>query len=143
MTLTGLARSMTVSRVTCASRWMTSISRNVSARPSGPLARPKKNRELSFDVGQGELKYSAARLVRLRPQLAPMSMDDGAANRQPHARSTGFRGGEGVEDPIEIRRINARPGIAHGHEDACLILLGADQQLSCSLFNRAHCFSRI
>src|SRR5215471_1676610 len=120
---------------------MTSISRNVSARPSGPLARLKRSRELSFDIGQGELKCSTARLVRSRPQLAPMSLDDGAANRQPHACSTGLRGVEGVEDPIEIRRINARPGIAHGHEGACMVLLGADQQLTRSLLNRAHCFS--
>src|SRR6516225_9651192 len=129
--------------VTCASRWRKSISHDAFARLSGLLTRLKRSRELSFDIGQGELKYGTARLVRLRPQLAPMSMDDGAANRQPHACSTGFRGVEGVEDPIEIRRINARPGIAHGHEDACLILLGADQQLSCSLFNRAHCLSCI
>src|SRR5215472_3465678 len=129
--------------VTCASRWMTSISRNASAKPSGPLALMKRSRKLSFDIGQGELKRSTARLVRFRPQLAPMSMDDGAANRQPHACSTGFRGVEGVEDPVEIHRINARPGIAHGHEDARLALLGADQQLSRSLLNRAHCFSCI
>src|SRR5215469_10067708 len=72
-----------------------------------------------------------------------MSLDDGAAYRQPHACSTGLRGVEGVEDSIEMRRINARSGIAHSDEGACLVLLGADQQLSCSLFNRAHCFSRV
>ena len=93
--------------------------------------------------GQGELKYGAARFVRFRPQLAPMGVDDGPADRQPHARSAGLRGVEGVEDPLEMRRIDARPGIAHSHEDACLVLLGADHQLSCPLLNRAHCFSRI
>ena len=36
----------------------------------------KRSRELLFDIGQGELKYGAARLVRLRPQLPSMSMDD-------------------------------------------------------------------
>src|SRR6516162_9657659 len=107
---------MTGSCVTCASRWMTSNSRNVSARPLAPLALMKRSRELLFDIGQGELKYGTARLVRLRPQLAPMSMDDGAANRQPHACSTGFRGVEGVEDSIEMPRIDAWPGIADGHE---------------------------
>src|SRR5215475_13217171 len=105
--------------------------------------RLKRIRELSFGTGQGKLKYGAPRLVRLHPQLAPVSMDDGAANRQPHACSTGFRGVEGIEDSIETRRINARPGIAHGHLGACLVLLRADHELSCSLFNRAHRFSRI
>ena len=72
-----------------------------------------------------------------------MSVDDGAAYRQPHPYSTGLRGVEGIKDSIEMRGINARPGIAHGHEGTRLVLLGADQQLSCSLFNRAHCFSRV
>src|SRR5215813_6560624 len=72
-----------------------------------------------------------------------MSMDDGAAYRQPHACSSGLCGVEGVEDSIEMRWINAWPGIAYGDEGACLVLLGADQQLSCPLLNRAHCFSRV
>ena len=41
-------------------------------------------------------------------------------------------------------RTNARPGIAHRDEDAiCPALLGADQQLSHSLVDRAHCFDRV
>src|SRR6516165_11648934 len=143
MMLTGLVRSTMASSVTCASRWRKSISHYAFARLSGLLTRLKRSRELLFDIGQGELKCSTARLVRSRPQLAPMSMDDGAANRQPHACSTGLRGVEGVEDPIEIRRIDAWPGIAHGHEGACLVLLGTDQQLSRPLLNRAYCFSRV
>jgi hypothetical protein len=101
----------------------------------------KRTREFTVGAGQGELKYGATRLIRFRPQLAPMSMNDRAAYRQPHACSTGLCGVEGVEDSIEMRRINARPGIAHGHEDACLVLLGTDQQLSYSHLNRIHCFN--
>src|SRR5262245_55704717 len=107
MTLTGLARSTMGSCVTCASRWMRRISRDAFARHSGPAARLKRCRELPFSSGQCELKYGAAGLVRLRPQLAPMSVDDGPADRQPHTRSTGLRGVEGVKDPIEMLRINA------------------------------------
>src|SRR5262245_65058125 len=72
-----------------------------------------------------------------------MSIDDGAAYRQPHACSTGLGGVEGCEDSFEMRRINTRSGIAHGHEDACLLLLGADQQLSCPRLYRTHGLSRI
>src|SRR5215831_21161848 len=72
-----------------------------------------------------------------------MSVDDRAAYRQPHPCSTGLRGVKGIEDSIEMLRINAGPRIAYGYEGACLILLGADQQLSCPLLNRAHCFSRV
>src|SRR5215813_10201315 len=72
-----------------------------------------------------------------------MSIDDGPAYRQPHACSTGLRGVEGVEDSFEMRRLNAWPGIANGHEDAGLVLLRADHQLSCPRHYRAHCFSGI
>src|SRR5262249_10288567 len=143
MTLTGLARWKTASCAICASPWTKSISHDAFARLLHSRARPTRSRELSFGIRQGELKHGTARLVRLRPQLPSMSMDDGAANRQPHACSTGFRGVEGVEDPVEIRRINAGTGIAHGHAGACLVLIGADQQLSCPLVDRAHGFSRI
>jgi CRP/FNR family transcriptional regulator, cyclic AMP receptor protein len=34
-----------------------------------------------FHGGQGELKYSAARFIRLCPQPAPMGVDDRPANR--------------------------------------------------------------
>ena len=72
-----------------------------------------------------------------------MSVDDRPADRQPHARSIGLRGVEGVKDPVEMLRINARPRIAHGHDGACLAFLCADQQLSRPLLHRTHCFSRI
>src|SRR6516164_7216002 len=72
-----------------------------------------------------------------------MSIYDGAAYRQPHACSTRLCGVEGVEDSIEMRWIDARPGIADGHEGTCMVLLGADHQLSCPLLYRAHCFSRV
>ena len=39
----------------------------------------KRTREFAVGAGQGELKYGATRLIRFRPQLAPMSMDDRAA----------------------------------------------------------------
>jgi len=75
------ALKMMGSYVTCASRWMMSISRNAFATLSDPRARLKRIRDLSFGARQGELKYGAARLVRRRPQLAAVSMDDGPAYR--------------------------------------------------------------
>jgi hypothetical protein len=40
-------------------------------------------------------------------------------------------------------RRDARPGILHCHNDTCVVLLGADQQLSRRCLNRAHCFDRV
>src|SRR4029450_6273122 len=106
--------------VTYVSRWMRTMSHDVFARLSGRQARLRRGRELPFRSRQGELEHGAAGFVRLRPWLAAMSVDDRAADRQHHARSTGLRGVEGVKAPVEMLLINARPGIAHGHDDACL-----------------------
>src|ERR1700757_2617035 len=46
----------------------------------------------SLRAGQGELKYGAARLVRLSPQPTPMRIDDRPADRQPHPGAAGFGG---------------------------------------------------
>src|SRR5262245_47670291 len=128
---------------TFASRWMNCISHSVFTRLSCPVDRLKRICELSFGAGQRELKYGAARLVRLRPQPAAMSVDDRSTDRQPHPCSGRLRGVERLENPLQIRRIDARPGIAHGHEDAGLVLLGADRQLSCPRRSRAHGFNRV
>src|SRR6266571_1369220 len=108
------------------------------------LSRPMSPLKLPFRVGQGELKYGAARVVRLGPQPAPMGIDDGAADRQPHPGSTGLRGVESLENTLEMFRVNARPGIAHGHEGTTSFgLLGADHQLSRPHLDRARCFDRV
>jgi hypothetical protein len=41
-------------------------------------------RELIFRAGRGELKNGASRFIHIRPQPAPMGIDDGPADRQPH-----------------------------------------------------------
>src|SRR6476469_2267342 len=86
--------------------------------------------------GQGELKYGAARFICLCPQPAPMGVDDRPANRQPHPRAAGLRGVKSIEHALEMRRIDAGPGIAHCHKDACVVLLGADQPLSWPCLSR-------
>src|SRR6185503_5296302 len=80
-----------------------------------------------FHAGQGELKYGAASFIRLCPQPAPMGVDDRPANRQPHPHAAGLRGVKCIEHALEMRRIDARPGIAHCHKDASVVLFGADQ----------------
>src|SRR5258705_5131920 len=76
--------------------------------------------------GQRELKYRTARFIRLRPQPAPMGVDDRPANRQPHPHAAGLRGVKCIEHPLEMQRVDARPGIVHCHKDTCVVLPGAD-----------------
>src|SRR5215470_10997306 len=79
---------------------------------------------------QGELKYGPARFVHLCPQPAPMSIDDGSADGQPHPRSAGLRGVKRLENSLEMFQINTRPRIAHSYQDPGLGLFGPDQQFS-------------
>src|SRR5215469_7223605 len=72
-----------------------------------------------------------------------MRINDGPAYRQPHPCSTGLGGVESLEDALAIRWIDPRTGIVHCHEDACLILLCADQQLSSPGLDQAHCFNGV
>src|SRR5215469_8533922 len=113
------------SSVTFVSQWTKMISHGAFAWLSRPVSR-RLNRicELCVSARQRELKHGAARLVRLCPQPAPMGVDDRPADRQPHPHAAGFRGVECLENALEMRRIDTRPGIAHCHEDAGVVLLG-------------------
>src|SRR6516162_5778588 len=122
---------------------MNRICYGVFAQLSRPAKCLKRIRELSFEAGQGELEYGAARFVGFCPQPASMGVDDRPADRQPHSRSAGFGTIECLENALAMARIKARPGIAHCHEDARVVLLGADQQLSWLRLNRAHCLNRV
>jgi hypothetical protein len=56
-----------------------------------------------------------------------MGIDDGPADRQPHPGSAVLRGVKRIKNALEMRRSDARPGIANRDEDAISRgLLGAD-----------------
>ena len=82
-------------------------------------------------------------LARRGPEPAPMGLYDREADRQAHPHAVGLCGVKCIEHALEMRRIEARSGIAHCHKDASVVLLGADQQLSPFCPNRAHCFDRV
>src|SRR6516162_2338375 len=123
--------------------WMKRISHGAFAWLSRPVSRLKRIRELCFSARQGELKYGAAESVRICPQPAPMGVDDRPADRQPHPHAAGFRGVECLENALQMRRIDARPGIAHCYEGAGVVLLGADEQFSWPGLDRAHGFNGV
>ena len=89
----------------------------------GSEAASRLKRSRAFLHGrQDELKYRAARIIRLRPQPAAVAVDDRPADRQPHSDSTGLCGVERLEDSFDLLRINARPRIPHLDEHAAVIL---------------------
>ena len=71
-----------------------------------------------FFVGQVELEDCASRFIRLRPKPAAMGVDDGSADRQPHADSTRLRGVESLENALEVLLIDTWPTIMYCHENA-------------------------
>jgi hypothetical protein len=72
--------------------------------------------ELAFCAGQGELKNGASRFIRIRPQPAPMGIDDGPADRQAHPQTARLRRVEGVENVLESLRRQSRTRISHPYE---------------------------
>src|SRR3954451_24945882 len=96
-------------------------------RRSSPVILPQRNRESVSYRWQGELKYGASRLVRVGPQPTPMGVDDGATDQEAHSNPAGLGRVKSFENAIEMFRIDARPGIAYGDQDAIpLALLAAD-----------------
>jgi hypothetical protein len=79
----------------------------------GLVNRRRRIHEFLSRAGQGELKYGASHFIRICPQPAPMGIDDGTADRQPHPDSVGFRGVESLENAHEMLWINSWPRIAH------------------------------
>src|SRR5215813_4504525 len=71
-----------------------------------------------------------------------MGDDDRSADRQSHPRSAGLCGIERLENALNVRRINAWPGITYCEAHACTVLRGANRQISLPV-NRSHCFDRI
>ena len=61
-----------------------------------------------------ELHDSATGHIRGRPQPAAVRLDNPAADRQPQAQPVRLGRIEGVEQPVELLRVQARPGITHG-----------------------------
>src|SRR6266699_208018 len=132
------------SSATFVSQLMNSTWYGVFARLSRLVGRLERTHELDLCAGQGELKYSTARFIRLRPQPAPVSFDNGLADRQPHPHSAGLCGIERLENTLEVLRIDTRSSIDYRDEGATnLALPGADRQLARPLLDRAHCFDRI
>src|ERR1700751_4523912 len=113
--------------VISASQSARSISYGVSIWLSSLVRRRTRTHEFLFRTGQGALKHGAGRFILLGPQPAAMGVDDRPANRQPHSHAAGLRGVKCIEHALEMRPIEARPGIAHCHKDTCVVLLGADQ----------------
>ena len=82
------------------------------------FGRPREENSVFHAGRQSELEYCAPRSIGLCPQAAPMGVDDGSANREPHSHSTSLCRVKWREDPIEMFRINSWSRIANCDEEA-------------------------
>src|SRR3974377_1498174 len=61
------------------------------------------------------METRAASVIVCRPNTAPMRLDDGAADGQPHAAALSFGGKEGIEYSVGFARRQPHSGIAYGN----------------------------
>src|SRR5712664_1284266 len=66
-------------------------------------------------------KRGAVRFVRWRPQPTAVRLDNGAADRQPHAHAAGLGGEEGTKELVNRVRIDADAGVLHGDPDVIAV----------------------
>ncbi len=124
------------------SRWSgsppASITRSTKASSYGAFARLSV-RELIFRAGQGELKNGASRFIHIRPQPAPMGIDDAPADRQPHPHPAGLRCVESLKNALDMLRIDARnhPIGAAGYLLRARLMGGLRDQLLASALTAA------
>ena len=68
-----------------------------------------------------------------------MRFDNPAANGQPNSDASGFRREEGVEQAIDVVRVDARTIVLHRNDHLTdIVLLRLDQQFVRSVANRRH-----
>ena len=84
-------------------------------------------------------KVAPGTVVRLRPETAMMSLDDGTADGEPDPHAVGFRCVEGVEQLVHVLRVDAHAGIPHAHAHTIAVLaFGSDQQLPRAIVHVNH-----
>src|SRR5262249_36094227 len=67
-------------------------------------------------------------VIRLCPEMAAMSLDDGAADGEADTHAVALRRVEGFEELGHVLRVDADAGIAHAHaHKIAVLLLGFDQ----------------
>src|SRR6478735_1427510 len=66
---------------------------------------------------QGELEDASAVGVRVEPQATAMRLDDGAADREPDAKSAALGRVERIENALGIARRDPGAVVGHAHGD--------------------------
>src|SRR5262245_24903262 len=84
-------------------------------------------------------------VIRLCPETAVVSLDDGAADGEADSHAVAFRRVEGLEQLGHVLRVDADPGIAHAHAHtiAVLVFFGSDQQLPWPIVRGSHGIRRV
>jgi len=84
-------------------------------------------------------KDRAVGLVRRRRQPPAMRLDDRAADRQPHAHPVGLGRIEGLEQAVEVRRVEPRAGVLYLDEHIIrTTLAGDDRKLARSVADASY-----
>src|SRR3984893_3587261 len=68
------------------------------------------------------MKYGPARRVRDDPQPPLVSFDDRPADRQAHPHTVGFRREQRVENPSDVARVHAWPGVRNRYRYVAVVM---------------------
>src|SRR6516162_2380763 len=97
-----------------------------------------------FRNRQRQSKDRTLRLILCCREPPAMGLDDRAADCESHADSIGLGRVEGLEQAIEIRRIDSRAGVFHFDEHVVRISLTRDnRELARSVADSVHCLDGI
>src|SRR5438876_3920089 len=92
-----------------------------------------------WTTGNGKRERGTWTIVRFRPETAMMSLDDGAADREPDTHAVAFRGVEGVKQLVHAPGIDAHADIPHAHTHTIAVLpFASDQQLPRAIVDTHH-----
>src|SRR5262245_11992312 len=102
---------------------------------------------LPFPRGHDELKRCSVTGVRRRPQPPSMGPNDRSAYRQPHAQSVGLRRVQGLEETLDVSRLDPNSCVfydePHTGVYADLVSMRAHHQLPTPIGDVAHRLDRV
>ena len=113
-------------------RWRTAAVHHECLMTSPP-------RDALWIAGNGKREGGTRAVVRLCPEATVVSLDDGAADKQPDAHAVALRRVEGIEQAIRALAVEARASIPNSHADTIAVLsFGLNQQLPRAIVHVGH-----
>src|SRR5215510_12952397 len=95
-------------------------------------------------LDKSKLKDRPRTLIRHRPQLSAVILNNGATDRQPHTHALRLGGIESIKDLFEILPVDPDTGVLHRDEQFVgFIFTGSNKKVSRSIYDFTHRFNAV